>query len=73
MAKGAVSWVTRKQKTVSLSSTEAEYMSLSDTCRQAAWLRSFQQELGFAINKPTPLCGDNQGSIFLAVNPAHDR
>ncbi len=73
MAKGAVSWVSRKQKTVSLSSTEAEYMGLSDSCRQTAWLRSFQQELGFAVNKPTPLCGDNQGSIFLAVNPAHDR
>ena len=38
-----------------------------------AWLRNFGGELGDNMTTPTPLCLDNQGSIFLAVNPAVDR
>src|SRR5271170_4737874 len=73
MAEGAVSWVSRRQKTVALSSTEAEYMALSDASRQLAWIRNFLEEIDMEIEGPTPLCADNQGAIFLAVNPAHDR
>ena len=73
MANCVVSWVSRRQPTVSLSSTEAEYKAASDACRQMAWLRNFGQELGDNMTAPTPLCLDNQGSIFLAVNPAVDR
>ena len=73
MANCVVSWASRRQPTVSLSSTEAEYKAASDTCRQMAWLRNFGKELGDNMTAPTPLCLDNQGSIFLAVNPAVDR
>ncbi|KDQ62767.1 hypothetical protein JAAARDRAFT_190047 [Jaapia argillacea MUCL 33604] len=74
MAGGAVSWVTRRQPTVALSSTEAEYMALSDTSRQTAWFRTLLSELGFDLtSQPTPLCADNQGAIFMSVNPVHDR
>lgn len=73
MANGPVSWISRRQKTVAHSSTEAEYMELSDSARQIAWLRTFLQELGFETTTPTPMCADNDGSIFLAINPAHDR
>ena len=38
-----------------------------------AWLRHFGKELGDPVVDPTPLCLDNQGCIFLAVNPAIDR
>ena len=38
-----------------------------------AWLRNFGKELGDSVATPTPLCLDNQGCIFLAVNPAIDR
>ena len=73
MANCVVSWVSRRQPTVSLSSTEAEYKASSDCCRQMAWLRHFGEELGDNTSYPTPLCLDNQGNIFLAVNPAVDR
>ncbi|TFY51717.1 hypothetical protein EVJ58_g10419, partial [Rhodofomes roseus] len=73
MANCVVSWVSRRQPTVSLSSTEAEYKASSDCCRQMAWLRHFGEELGDNMSHPTPLCLDNQGNIFLAVNPAVDR
>lgn len=73
MAGGAISWVSRRQTTVSLSSTEAEYKAASDSCRQLEWLRIFGDELGDNMTAATPLCMDNQGAIFLAVNPAIDR
>jgi hypothetical protein len=71
LAGGAVSWVSRKQKTVALSSTEAEYMCLSDTTRQIVWIESLFKELNFDISN-IALCGDNQGAIFLASNPAQE-
>lgn len=73
MAGAAISWVSRRQPTVAHSSTEAEYMSASDACRQIAWLRNFGIELGDDMEAPTLLCVDNHGAIFLSVNPAHDR
>ena len=73
MAGGAVSWASRRQPTISLSTTEAEYKAASDACRQMIWLRTFSDELGDDTSRPTPLCLDNQGSIFLSVNPVVDR
>ena len=72
LANGPISWVSHKQKTIVLSSTEAEYMALSDSCQQLMWLRSLFNEIGISIQS-LPLCGDNQGSIFLASNPIQER
>jgi hypothetical protein len=70
---GAIfSWNMRAQKTVALSSTEAEYMSLSDTSRQLMWVRNLFTELGIDL-APIPLYGDNQGSIFIASNPVQEK
>ena len=55
---------------VALSVGEAEYMELTSTGKQAAWLRSFSGEIGYPPYGPTPLCTDNQAAIFLAINPA---
>ena len=47
-------------------------MALSDTARQAVWIQSLLRELGYKI--PTiPICGDNQGSIFIGSNPVQER
>jgi hypothetical protein len=72
MADGAVTWTLRMQKTVARSLTEAEYMALSEACSEIAWLTSLQKEIGYSPTAPTPLVSDNQGGIFLAINPAHD-
>jgi len=69
----AISWNSRVQKMIALSSTEAEYMSLSDTCRQLVWMHSFFKELGMPIKGAIPLCGDNQGAIFNASNPVQEK
>ena len=70
LANGAISWRSRRQKTVALSVAEAEYMELAETAKQAAWLRSFSQEIGRSPTHPTTICADNQAAIFLATNPA---
>ena len=70
---GAVfSWNTRAQKTVALFSTEAEYMSISDTCCQLVWVKNLFFELGIEL-APILLYGDNQGSIFIASNPVQEK
>ena len=70
---GAIfSWNMRAQKTVALSSTEAEYMSLSDTSHQLVWVRNLFSKLGINL-APIPLFGDNQGSIFIASNPVQEK
>ena len=45
MANSAISWASQRQKTVTLSVGEAEYMELASTGRQAAWLKSFSGEI----------------------------
>ena len=65
LANSPVSWLTRQQKTVALSSTEAEYMAMSDTAQQISWIKSLLGEIHFSIPK-APLYCDNQGVIFLA-------
>lgn len=47
-------------------------MSLSDASRQLQWMHSLLSELGIHI-KAIPLCGDNQGAIFIASNPVQER
>jgi hypothetical protein len=70
---GAIfSWNSQVQKTVALSSTKVEYMSLSDMSRQLLWIKSLISELGIELS-PIPLFGDNQGSIFLASNLVQEK
>jgi transposase InsO family protein len=71
LAGGAISWQSKKQKTVALSSTEAEYMAAAQSTKEALWWRSTIQGLGYSIDQPTPLYCDNQGAIALAKNPEH--
>ena len=73
LADAAVSWVSRQQKTVALSSTEAEYMALCETARQCAWMRTFLSELDLPQQSPTILCCDNHGAIFFTKNPKVER
>jgi len=68
LADGLISWTSCAQKTIVHSSTEAEYMALSDCACQVTWIRSLLGELGYKL-KAIPICSDNQGSIFMASNP----
>jgi transposase InsO family protein len=68
-----ISWASRKQSTVAHSSTEAEYMAVSDAAKEAVWWRSFLSSLGFNQSNATTILSDNQGSIKLSKNPENHR
>jgi hypothetical protein len=63
---GAVSWSTKRQDVISLSTTEAEYIAQTHAAKEAIWLRSFTSELFARRAEPIVLLSDNQGAIALA-------
>jgi hypothetical protein len=66
---GAVGWSSKRQLMVSLSSTEAEYISMCYAGQHLAWLRSFLEDIGHKQTSPTDLYNDNQGAIALSKDP----
>ena len=69
-----ISWCTKKQSTISRSSTEAEYRALHHATTELTWLRILLGELGYGPQKPMVLFCDNTAAIEIANNPVqHDR
>ena len=67
---GCISCRSKKHRTLALSSTEAEYMALTEAAQEAIWLKAFLCELGeMKEEDPVKIFEDNQGSIALAKNP----
>ena len=66
----AISWTSKKQSTVVLSSTEAEYMALTQAVKETIWLQGLQRDLGAQhhIEEMQNINVDNQGAIALASN-----
>jgi hypothetical protein len=62
---GCISWMSKKQPTVALSTTEAEYMSLSAATAELKWIRALLEELKQPVTKPTTMNQDNTGCIEL--------
>jgi len=65
----AVSWKTRLQDRVGISSTEAEYYAASEAFGEAKWFRMFLAELNLQQSEPTVILEDNQSCINLSQNP----
>jgi transposase InsO family protein len=64
---GAISWSSRKQELVTLSTAEAEYVAATHAAKEAIWLRRLLAEL-FMMRMPTTLYCDNQAALKLAVD-----
>ena len=65
-----VSWSAVKQKSIALSSTEAEYYAMSHAFKEALWLRVFLGFLRFPVPRPFPILSDNQAACSLSNSPA---
>jgi len=73
----AICWKSRKQKLIALSSTEAEYIALTEGAKEVSWLRNLFAEISscFNIEKSSlqvtsiPIYADNQASIYMAKIP----
>ncbi|KAE9235367.1 Retrovirus-related Pol polyprotein from transposon TNT 1-94 [Phytophthora fragariae] len=63
-----VVWRSTFQKTVALSSTEAEYMALSDCVKECVWMRRLLKDIGAEQVGATVIYEDNQGAMALAKN-----
>lgn len=66
---GAISWASKLQPTVALSSAEAEYMAACAAVQEAIHLRLLMHDLGFEQKEATVIYEDNQGCIALSDNP----
>ena len=64
---GAVSWSSRKQELVTLSTTEAEYVAATHLSKETMWLHRLLAELFPLIQAPTILYCDNQAALKLAT------
>ena len=81
----AISWKTKKQSLIAVSTTEAEYIEASEASKEAIWLRRILHELLSCLTNPKPgksalpnasitLHIDNQATIKLIQNPRfHER
>ena len=73
LASGPITWSSHRQKCVTRSTTEAEYIAASDAASEIIWLQGFLQQLGINIRKPTILYVDNQSTTRLIKNIDHHK
>lgn len=68
---GAVAWNSRKQQTVALSTTEAEYMAMGAATQEAIWLKNLQNEVFGSLEQMQQLTiyGDNKSALMLGEKP----
>jgi hypothetical protein len=72
LGSGAITWSARQQKTVSLSTCKAKYMTASEATKELVWLHTLLDELEFTQPLAMPLLCDNMG-IFLRMCPIIQR
>ena len=71
---GPVSWRSKLQHTVALSTAEAEYLAAGDAAQEVMWLRAVLAELNLRQDEPTVIFEDNQGCIAMTIKPGqHQR
>jgi hypothetical protein len=68
---GAISWSSKLQPLVALSTTEAEHIAAIEAGKEILWMHQFMGELGYLISGPSLLRMDNQSAIAMRKNPEH--
>jgi hypothetical protein len=73
MGRSLVSWASKKQNSVALSTTKAEYIVAGHCCAQLLWTRQTLRNYGYELSKVPLLC-DNESAIRMTDNPVeHSR
>jgi hypothetical protein len=62
-----ISWFSKKQNSVTLSTAEAEYVTTGSCCAQLLWMRHTLKDYGYTMNHIPFLC-DNESAIKIAYN-----
>lgn len=71
LAGGAVSWSSKKQTSVTLSTAKAKYVAAMHIAKQALWYQSLFHELGFPQPAASTIFMDNQAAIAITHHPEH--
>jgi hypothetical protein len=73
MAGGVISFKSYRQRLVTLSSTESEYIALTYAAKEACWLRRLLQQVGYTSNdlQPLQLYTDNQSALNMVRKDGH--
>ena len=70
---GTVSWKSRLQHVVALSTTESEFIALTEAVKESMWLQGFVAEMGINVQAAV-ICCDNLGAIQLSKHQVfHER
>ena len=65
---GAITWSSKQQSVVALSTAESEYIAACHTAREGIWLQRLCKDLGIDCDGPLALHADNKASIHMATN-----
>ena len=69
LAGSSISWKSKKQPSISLCTTEAEYYTLGIACQEVEWIRQICLKLLMPLNGPIHIYLDNTGAVALSENP----
>ena len=68
LGRSLISWSSKKQNSVALSTAEAKYISAGSCCAQILWMKATLSDFGIKFKKVPLLC-DNESTINLTKNP----
>lgn len=71
LGSGMITCMSKKQKVIELSITEAKYIAMSSTACQCLWLRKLMKDSGLDTSSATFIWCDNKSTIAIAKNPEH--
>jgi hypothetical protein len=72
LGRSLVSWASKKQNSVALSTAKVEYIAAGHYCAQLLWMRQILRDYGYKLGK-VPLLSDNESAIRKADNPIKHR
>ena len=64
-----VSWLSKKQSSISLSTAEAEYIAAAACCTQVLWMKQMLQDIYIPFEDPILILCDNTSAISISKNP----
>jgi hypothetical protein len=69
LVESLVAWISKKQSSISLSTTESEYIKVAECCTQVEWMKQTLQDIKIVFFEPTTIYYHNTNTISLSKNP----
>jgi hypothetical protein len=69
LGESLVAWIIKKQSSISLSTTEVEYIAMKKCCTQVESMKQTLQDIKIVFKEPTTIYCDNTSAISLSKNP----